>query len=185
MRKSRSDSVLLNLPEEAQAKLADWLLNGMPYHEANVLVAKEFGVVLKSLGPFSGFWREVCQPLMLKRRSRALSSAEERAAESKAKPGQFDAATLDALKQKAYELAERPDSNPRDVKAVLMLVLKARDQDLQERQLALDKEKFQFDAAKSCLAKLPELKVISTDKGMSESQKIEQIRLKLFGVAAE
>jgi hypothetical protein len=177
--------VLLNLPEEAQAKLAHWLLNGMPYHEANVLVAKEFGVVLKSLGPFSGFWREVCQPLMLKRRNRALSSAEDRAVESSARPGQFDAATLDALKQKAYELAERPDVNPRDVKAVLMLVLKARDQELEEKKLAFDRQKFEFDAAKACLAKLPELKVISSDKGMSDGQKIEQVRLKLFGVAAE
>lgn len=51
-------------------------------------------------------------------------------------------------------------------------------------QLDLDRDRFEFDAAKSCLAKLPELKVISSDKGLSESQKVEQIRLKLFGVAA-
>ena len=53
-----------------------------------------------------------------------------------------------------------------------------------EAQLSLDRDKFQFDAAKACLARLPELKVISSDKGLNYSQKVEQIRLKLFGVAA-
>jgi hypothetical protein len=48
--------------------------------------------------------------------------------------------------------------------------------------LALDRAKFEFDAAKSCLAKLPDLKTISTNKTLTETQKVEQIRLKLFGV---
>lgn len=49
-----------------------------------------------------------------------------------------------------------------------------------ERELALSRDKFEFDAAKACLAQLPQLKVIATSK-LSESEKIDAIRRKLFG----
>lgn len=52
-----------------------------------------------------------------------------------------------------------------------------------ERQIGLDRDKFEFDAAKACLAALPELKVIQ-GSAISETEKVEQIRLKLFGVVA-
>lgn len=185
MRKTRSDAILLNLPEEQQAKLAEWLLSGVPYHEAKLLVEKEFGVAVKSLDSFRSFWEQVCVPLLLVKRQRSLKTADSRAMAVTQSPGQFDLATLDAIKQRAYELSESPGADPKDVKAILMLVLKARDQDLQERQLAFDREKFQWDAAQACLLRLPELKAISADKGLNETQRVEQIRLKLFGVLPE
>lgn len=147
MRKTRSDAVLLNLPEEQQAKLAGWLLAGMPYHEAKVLAEKEFGVTLRSLDSFRSFWQEVCQPQILARRRRAVSTAEERALEAKKNPGQFDLATMDAIRQRAYELAESPEASPKDVKAILMLLLKARDQDRQERELELSLTKYRDQVA--------------------------------------
>lgn len=183
MQKTRPDAVLLNLPEEQQAKLADWLLSGMPYHEAKLLVEKEFGVSV-SLAVFSHFWRDVCTPHLLAKRRRIMTSADARAEEAKNSPGQFDRATLDAISQKAYELAESPNSAPKDVKAVMMLLLKSADQRFKEEKLAFDKQKFQWDAAKACLALLPELKTISSDKTLNEAEKVEQIRLKLFGVLA-
>ena len=182
MSKTRSDNVLLNLPEDQQCKLADWLLNGMPYHEANVLVGKEFGVTLRSLSSYSRFWSEVCEPELLKRRSRMVKSADARMAEAERRPGQFDKATLDAIGEKAYAIAISPQSDPKDIKATMMLLLKAQDQNRKERELEHSVDRFQFDAAKACLALLPELKVISQDKGLSEPEKVQQIRLKLFGV---
>lgn len=185
MRKTRADAVLLNLPEDQQAKLADWLLSGVPYHEAKVLAEKEFGVSVRSLSSFSEFFSAVCAPHLLARRRRALGAAGERAQEAEIHSGAaFDAATLDALRQKAYELAESPQTDPRDVKAVMMLLLKARDQDFEREKLTLDRQKFEFDAAKACLEKLPELKAIATDKGLDSQQRIEQVRMKLFGMAA-
>jgi hypothetical protein len=179
MRKPRADAVLLNLPEEQQAKLADWLLGGMPYHEARLLVEKEFGVALRSLDPFRKFWNEVCQAALLARRRRALSTADERAEEAKRHPGQFDAATLDALKQKAYELSEQPDANPRDVKAVLTLVLKARDQDLTERSLALDARRVALLEEKARQA--GEAEEI-TKSELTAEEKVSRMR-EVFGIA--
>jgi hypothetical protein len=173
MRKTRSDAILLNLPEDQQAKLAGWLLNGVPYHEARVLVEKEFGLSLKSLDPFKNFWREVCQPALLARRARAHSTAEQRAEEAKRNPGQFDLATLDAIKQKAYEISEQPDASPKDVKAILMLVLKARDQDLEERRIAvLEKKALQAEQAKGVLE----------DKELNEAQRAARMR-EIFGIS--
>jgi hypothetical protein len=47
--------------------------------------------------------------------------------------------------------------------------------------LALQKAKFQFDAAEECLKRLPELKTISEDSALSDSEKVEAIRARLFG----
>lgn len=134
MRKTRSDAKLLNLPEEQQAQLAEWLLGGMPYHVAQASVEKEFGVRV-SLGAFSQFWAEVCTPQLLRRRSEAAQAADEIAAEASRRPGAFDEATLAALRQKAFELAISPNASPKDVKALYVLIQKARDQDLEERKV--------------------------------------------------
>jgi hypothetical protein len=57
--------------------------------------------------------------------------------------------------------------------------------DQRERELALSRDKFEFDAAKACLAQLPQLKVIAGNSKLSESDKINAIRTKLFGVLPE
>lgn len=185
MSKPRSDAILFNLPEEQQAKLADWLLGGMPYHQAKVLVEKEFGITFKSLTPFTAFWEQVCAPHLLARRRQLGKTAEVRAEEAKLSPGKFDAATLDALKQKAYELAESPNADPKDVKSVMMLLLKAQDQEYKNRKLALDVEKFEFDAVDAIMANPPKFKATLQSTSLSEKQKRDQLRLQLFGAAPE
>ena len=183
---SKPKNPLLNMPEIHQARLADWLLGGMTYYEANLLVQKEFNVApSSSLGRYSRFWEQVCVPMLLQRRKRMAGTAAERAQEAEKNPAEFDRATLDALQQRAYELAENPQSDAKDVKSILMLLLKAKDQSLDERRITLDEQKFQFDAAKACLTRLPELKAISTNKELSDDQKLEQARLALFGSAPQ
>lgn len=145
MRKPRSDAVLLNLPEEQQCKLADWLLSGVPYHEAKILAEKEFGVSLKSLSPFKEFWAQVCEPLLLLRRSRTGGAANQRAAEAERNPMQFDRATMDALGQKAFEVISNPSAKANEIRALLGLFLKARDQDMEDRRIKL----LEADAAKA------------------------------------
>ena len=141
MRKPRSDSKLLNLPEEQQAQLADWLLSGVPYYRVRELVKKEFAVTT-SLAALSGFYDAYCKAELISRRRRAVSTADEVAAEAERQPGRFDQATIEELKRQAFELAISPGADPKAVKAVFTLVLKARDQEIEERQLELDAEKF-------------------------------------------
>ncbi len=184
MQKPRSDAKLLNLPEEKQAQLVDWLLGGTPYHEARALVQKEFGVSV-SLASLSHFYQAVCTPHLIRRRAQAVGMAAEVARAAESSPAQFDAATVDAIRQKAFELAISPMSQPKDVKALFMLLQKSRDQELKAETLKLDREKFEFDAAKSALEALPALQQIARTPGLDEREKIDRVRRQLFGVLPE
>lgn len=92
-----------------------------------------------------------------------------------------------------------PDSTPEQIQQVgqsFFTALALQQQDakswfmsqqlaLKRDQLSLDKNKFEFDATRAALAKLPQLKAISTNKELSEDQKLEQARLALFGSAPQ
>ena len=147
MRKPRSDSKLANMPEEQQAQLVEWLLAGVPYHEAIGLLKKEFGVAT-SIASLSHFYQSVVGPHLLRRRMQALGVAEEIATEASAKPGQFDSATIDALKQKAFELAISPGAKAGDVKALFTLLQKHRDQDIKQQQVDLAQRRLEVVEAK-------------------------------------
>lgn len=184
MRKPRSDSKLMSLPEEQQAELAEWLLSAVPYHKAKDLVQKEFHVTT-SLAALSAFWDEVCTPALLARRQQAVTTADEIAEEARIKPGNFDLATIDAIKQKAFELAVSPMANPRDVKSLFMLITKNRDQELKSIQIQLERDRFEFNAAKAALAKLQALRAIATDRALDDDSKLKAARLALFGSTPE
>lgn len=178
MRKPSPSAKLLNLPEEQQAALAEWLLGGMPYHEARKGVAKEFGVST-SLSALSQFYAHVCVPALISRRHQAVNTAEEVAAAAEATPGRFDAATVDAIKQKAFELAISPLSSPKDVKALFMLLQKARDQELKEESLAIERDKLELLKAKAAQAEAAQA-VVQSDLTPEEKQR----RIKeVFGLA--
>lgn len=181
MPKTRSDAVLLNLPEEQQAQLAEWLLSGMPYHRAQAEVEKSFGVKV-SLATFSAFWAEVCQPQLLARRARAVQTSEEVAAEALKNPGQFDEATIDSLKRRAFELSIAPDANPKDVKAIFALVLKARDQELDAREQQLNEKRFKRETAELFLQWSANEKAKSiVDSDASNDTKTQQLIKLMFG----
>lgn len=182
MSKTRSDNILLNLPEEQQAQLAEWLLSGVPYHRAKELLEKEFAVSFRSLSCFSKFWEVVCVPVQKARWNRAAKNTDSFAEAVAANPGRFDAATIAALKLKAYELASSPGADPEAVKAVFSLVLKARDQDLANERLRLDWDKFQKDFTKAAMEFVDSIKSIKGDSSLDNDQKIAAVRKVLFGV---
>lgn len=65
------------------------------------------------------------------------------------------------------------------------LSLKEERQKTAEKQLALAREKFEFDAAKAAMAKAAEIKSISADDSLAADEKIAKVRAALFGVGAE
>lgn len=52
-----------------------------------------------------------------------------------------------------------------------------------EKVIALDRDKFEFDATKLALAKLDTLKTIKANSKLTEEEKLKQARLELFGIA--
>jgi hypothetical protein len=153
----------------------------MPYHQARELCVKEFGVQVP-LASFTPFWDEVCGPEILRRRKRISETAKACAEEARKDPTPMPEATIDLLQQAAFEQALRPGADPRTVKSLFSLVLKAKDQVLAAAKVQLEREKFEFDAAKAALAKLPELKSIQDDRGLDEDAKLLAVRERLFGV---
>lgn len=143
MRKPRSDSKLMRLSEEQQALLVEWLLSGIPYHEAKKLVEKEFGVRC-SLSALSLFYGVCCQQHLIRRRDQAVNTANEVAEVAKKNPAQFDAATIDAIRQKAFELAISPMASAKDVKSLFMLISKNRDQELKAQQIELERRRVEM-----------------------------------------
>jgi len=176
MRKSRNP--LLNMSEDRQAILADWLLSGMIYPAAKEQVKKEWGIQASNES-WVNFWQEVCVPHLLLKRRRSVETAEAVAEAASARPGRFDQATIDALKQQAFNLSISPGANPKDVKALFSLVLKARDQDLDEKQLELEREK--FEEMKRKAAQADQAKGLLENKELSEAEKASRMR-ELFGL---
>lgn len=185
MRKTRSDAVLKNLPPDQYEALVDWLLAGAPYRVIRQRLRDEFDVEIRSDSALSEFWSSECSAALVARRKRACDLADDVASAAEATPGRFDSATIDALKQKAFELAIAPQSDPRDVKNLFTLVLKARSQDLDEQQIALARDRFEFDAAKAALAALEDLRQIAGDRSLDESARVDAVRRRLFGVIPE
>ena len=175
MKKTRSDAKLLNLPEEQQAQLAEWLLNGMPYHAAQAAVEKQFGLQV-SIASFTGFWNEVCQPALLARRARAVKTSDTIAAEVDKNPGSFDKATLDAIKQKVLELSIDPRADSKDVASLFSLLLHARNLDQNDEKLSIANRRVNLLEAAAREAKEKLTKALTQAKGGLTPEGLAQIQ---------
>jgi hypothetical protein len=175
MRKPRSDSKLDALDQDQQRQLCEWLLTpGLSYERVKKLVLDEFKTSTSGQA-LSSFYQSYVGAYVLEHRRRAVGLAHEVGDELKRQPGQFSEATIDALEQKAFELAQNPMVDPKEVKAIFSLVLKARDQSLQ-------RDKFQRETAGMFLdwSQNEEAKRI-TASGATRSEKIEALGRTMFG----
>jgi len=175
MKKPRSDSKLLNLPEEKQAQIAEWLLSGLPYHKAKELIEKEWAIET-SFSALSAFWTDVCTPALLARRQQAVTTADSVAADAKKMPGNFDAATIDAIRQKAFELSVSPQSAPGDVKSLFTLLLKSRDQELKSKDIEIKIRRLELAEQQ-----LDKIKSALTDGSVSMTQREARMK-EIFGL---
>lgn len=170
------------LDDAQQARLADELLAGMTYHRAQEFVEKQFGLKLDSLRPFHVFWDEVCVPLVLRKRRRSVALAEAVGAElAQQNPG-WDAPTLDAVKQAAFEVSKAPDKVNELVK-LCGIIQRAQDSLIRDKVADTARERMQFDAAQAALKHAAALKAIAANSTLTDRQKIDAARVRLFGSA--
>lgn len=90
---------------------------------------------------------------------------------------QFANASLDEIREKVLRRSYARTIGRGDFE----LGLRTLRLDQYERTVQLAIEKQQFKASKACLKILPKLKLISNNPKLSDTQKIDLIRLKLFG----
>jgi hypothetical protein len=169
-------------------RLQEWFLAGKTLAEAQELLAAEGCGV--SLGRLSVWWasrqRARMEEGLLAQIASGARACKIVEAEYEKNPEPRLKTIIALLKTLIMKVSTQPDCDPSLLKLVVQLlqpVLEFSKLEAKNQDLSLAREKFEFNAASACLAVLPSLKVIATDTGLSEVEKVQQIRLKLFGAA--
>lgn len=157
--------------------LCEWLLTpGQSYKKTRKLCEEEFGVS-PSDSQLSRFYQRYVAAELIRRRRLAVTVSSEIAAEVKRQPGAFDPATIDALQQKAFELASAPQVDPSDVKSIFALVLKARDQDMKQQEIGISMRRLEL--LESANRQARELVAKAKTKGGISPETLEEIERSL------
>lgn len=186
MKKKRSDSVIDGLPEGQRKQIEQWLCEeNLSYADAQKRALADLGVRLSS-SSLAEFFQECQQRRMLDRIAASRESANAVLKKFQENPADMYAVLVNIIGQSAFEASMKGEKlDPKLVFNFTKLVMHAKKQSMEEADLKLQREKFEFDAAAACLKKLPSLKVIAQKTGLDQKEKINQIRLQLFGAAPE
>lgn len=184
-RKPRSDSRLDGLHEDDRMRLLEWFTTpGMSLVLIREQLAKPIDKggleVETSTAALSNWWSKHGPEYLIMRRRQARSLAEDLADEASKSPAKFEVATIDALKQQAFTMAQQPGVSPKDIKALFSLVLKVRDQDAKKEELALATRRLALLERKAALA--DEAQGIASDGKLSAQEKEARIKA-VFGLA--
>lgn len=167
-KKIRGDSRLDALPPEQKEQLADWLtVDNLTYAQARDRVKAEFGVST-NVSALCSFFSRFATP---RKYARSREAAEEFA---ELMEGNFDAATIKAAKQIAFDAmtAQRPDL--KSARAVLKIVGDSQKLALAQEKLSLDARKVKLLEQKAALA--DQATGIEQDKTLTEEEKAQRMR---------
>jgi hypothetical protein len=177
-KKTRSDAHPLDRFRE---DLDQWLFtDNLSYKEALERLSAEHGYTCSS-GALSRWRQSRAQGRMLEEIAAKAKFSRDVVAQFSESNGKQEAAFKAMLQQVAFDLVSSPNPDPTALAQVIGAALKAGDQELKAAALSLDRSKFEFDAAKAAMAALPALLAIKRDTSLTEDDKLEQARLKLFG----
>jgi hypothetical protein len=173
VKKPRSDSKLLNLSQATRDKIIEILeTSGVKVSDACREIKKQFDVST-SPAALSRFYPKEKSRLVNQQRLQSLAVAHEIATEAKSRPSLFNAALVERISQLAFELSIQPNANPDSVKDFFYMVIKARDQELQDRKVTvIEKKAAQADQAAGVI----------TDQKLSPEEKQKRLR-HIFGAA--
>lgn len=165
MKKLRADSTFSRLSEKQLAQVDDMLLGGTSYEEVRSYLS-ECGQTC-SRTSVADYYHNHILPRKWTRQQRLA-----RELDSVDTSG-LDAATLDAVRARAMELAITPGTEVKHIKALYELVLKAHAQRLDERRMHLLEQKAAAAAAAESTVR---------DSTLTPEEKERRIR-EIFGLA--
>lgn len=200
MRRLQLKPILFDLPSEQRESLVMWMLDeGLSYRDAAVRMKEQFGVEV-SFQKFARFWHEVCVPRKLQRSSAAATCVRTLADSLDV---DWQGANAQLIGQKIFEMLASPETDVKTVCALGGVLEKVKTRALHEKslkarlaaekrrfkqresQLALAREKFEFDAVDAALAHAPAIRTITADGKLSTDEKRERLRRLLFPQAFE
>lgn len=173
-------SKMRQLPEEHFTQIVEWLLDGIPATKVAALAAEELKLPPAKLPHKTGlyeFWESFSRYWLMARRRLAARDSTALREEIARSPEQWEAATLDQLQQRAFEVLSDPTASAKDLKGLVTLLFKHRDQTLKGEQIELQKRRLsllesQSEAAKKTLG----------DTNLTPAQREARMR-EIFGIA--
>ncbi len=193
-------SKLASLTPAQKDQVASWLLDDdLSLSEAVLKIEEVFGFKMTRAG-ISKFWHRECAPRKL------LRSAETaRSVESVARTVKTDWQDTNAqlMGQKIFEALSDPMVDLKTVCQLGSMLERIKRRGLsektlrakltnekhrfgqKERQMTLDREKFEFNAVEAVLKQAGKVKSISADRALSSDEKRDQLRRLLFPQAFE
>ncbi len=131
--KPRSDSLHALLKSGQRDELVRLLADGAGYREVIDWLQTDCGVKT-SLASLSAFYRKTVLPVIEERRTFAALKAE--AIVSGAGAVDWDAASMELVRQMTFKMLSSPDFDPETVEKFLKVQLKGRDQDIAREKLS-------------------------------------------------
>jgi hypothetical protein len=190
-KKARSNSLLKRLPEERQAAIMEWLQTKSLAEVRDLLAREGIEVDRGILSRFRQWWllREQHQQNAVQVRELLKLLPQEKSELSEEAVFQYG--------QQVFALLAMQQEDPqqwiriqrlRQQEGQLSLHAQrtqtfGRRADLAEGALKLAREKFECDVAKAALAQLPALRKIASANLLNSKEKIDQVRMAVFGCA--
>lgn len=137
-KKPRADSKLDHLPAGRVAELRDGLLGGWRYDDARAWLRDACDLTV-SMSALTAFYRRHCAPLV--REARQLAALKAEAITTDAGLTDWDAASMERLRQMVFEFMADPRADLADTERMFRLLLRSRGQDLDRRKLAMLEER--------------------------------------------
>lgn len=121
---------------EQLAQILEWQMSGLSNAKIAEIVQKEFGIPCRD-SDLSGFWSQLSPFVLTARRRAAVEGANAVGKMIEETPADFDRATVELIKQSAFETLNSPEQKESSVKMMVGAFLKLRDQDAVNRRIAL------------------------------------------------
>ena len=143
----QASSLMRQLPEEHFVQIVEWLL--VPISPAKVaeIAEKELGLPPAKVPGKTAlyeFWDSFSRYWLQAWRRQAARGAQAIREEVEKAPGDWQTPVLDMLQQRAWEMLSDRGCDAKDLKGLVTMVLKHKDQELKAQQLALQTRRMEL-----------------------------------------
>jgi hypothetical protein len=180
MGKLRSDSTWRKLSRTQREELGEWLFEeNLGYQEALERVQQRWGII-SSKTSLTRFARRLREERLLRDLLESQGSAEA-LGKSEARLESLRGASLLLIGKRLLDNA-MSDGEVKELTALGRLMSDSEQREIQRERLALEREKFEFNAAAAALAELPHVHSETAKDIEREKARIQAIKVRLFGL---
>jgi hypothetical protein len=189
MRKTRSDSVLDGLPENQRALIERWLCEDNLGLDAVKQKCHDDLNLKVSRSALSEFFQRCSRRRMLDRIAESSAAAKSVTEQFRSNPDSSFEALLGLIGQAAFEKKMNGEDldlgTLKDLTEIMAIGLKVKTDTKKiaqkDEQLALQRQKLEMDVSKLAMREAASIKTISSASKLTQSEKLDAIRKKLFG----